>query len=146
MYVYGTIWDGSNWATHNGKYRVDIQRGPFVTGYSFIINGCRVDQFGSTPSECNVTIPSGILSSAERQQMNWYRIWCMTYSCCNDVDRYPNSLPECGVEGPGMQPAEQRILSSLLVLPPSMRQIFGAHGEEYGDGGYWFDEHRESET
>ncbi|KAI3796479.1 hypothetical protein L1987_39150 [Smallanthus sonchifolius] len=107
MYVYGTIWDGSNWATHNGQYRVDIQRGPFVTGYSFVINGCRVVQFGSMPSECNVTIPSGILSSAERQQMNWYRFWCMTYSCCNDVDRYPNSLPECGVEGPGMQLVER---------------------------------------
>ncbi|KAK1425284.1 hypothetical protein QVD17_20634 [Tagetes erecta] len=104
MYVYGTIWDGSNWATHNGKYRVDLQRGPFVTGYSFIINGCSLDPFDSTPFGCDVVLPSGILSFAERQKMNWYRTWLMTYSYCDDVDRYPGSLPECRVEGPGMQP------------------------------------------
>ncbi|KAM0048172.1 putative xyloglucan:xyloglucosyl transferase [Helianthus debilis subsp. tardiflorus] len=113
MSLYGTIWDGSDWATYKGKYRVDIQRGPFVTGYSFVINGCRVDKSVSMPDECDVAIPIGLMTSNERLRMKWVRGWCMTYSYCNDKDRSRDSFPECGVEDPGIQlaPAPQPVSS-----------------------------------
>lgn len=109
MFLYGTIWDGSDWATQNGKYRVDFQHGSFVTSYSsFVINGCRVDQVESTPMECDIALPSGI-SDIERSKMNVFRSKYMTYSYCHDTARYRATLPECGVEGPGMQPVEAPI-------------------------------------
>ena len=40
MWVYGTIWDASSWATENGKYKVDYKDQRFVAQYSdFAISG-----------------------------------------------------------------------------------------------------------
>eukprot|EP00252_Welwitschia_mirabilis_P008555 TRINITY_DN20494_c0_g1_i2.p1 TRINITY_DN20494_c0_g1~~TRINITY_DN20494_c0_g1_i2.p1 ORF type:complete len:135 (-),score=13.72 TRINITY_DN20494_c0_g1_i2:619-1023(-) len=41
MWVYGSIWDASSWATDNGRYKVDYRYQPFVAHYrDFIIGQC----------------------------------------------------------------------------------------------------------
>ncbi|CAI9279025.1 unnamed protein product [Lactuca saligna] len=114
MYMYGTIWDGSDWATHKGEYRVDFQQGPFVTGYTkFNIDGCQIDASQSLQTECRRydMTPDGI-SENERRRMHEYRAQYMTYSYCYDTDRYPTSLPECEVIGQDMQPIAPPIMVS----------------------------------
>ncbi|GJT86494.1 probable xyloglucan endotransglucosylase/hydrolase protein 28 [Tanacetum coccineum] len=103
MYVYATIWDGSDWATHKGAYKINLQRGPFVASYYFIFNVCR-----ATQPECDIALPGGI-SALERQEMILFRALYMTYSYCRDKARYPALLPECRDEGYGMQPVQAPI-------------------------------------
>ncbi|PWA40641.1 concanavalin A-like lectin/glucanase domain, Xyloglucan endotransglucosylase/hydrolase [Artemisia annua] len=110
MYVYATIWDGSDWATHHGKYKLILQRGPFVASYYFIINACR-----AMLPECNIALPGGI-SADERLKMIMYRALYMSYSYCHDKDRYPDSLPECRDEGYGMQPVQASISKATRRL------------------------------
>lgn len=41
MWLYGSIWDASSWATDNGKYKVDYNYQPFVARYTdFILTDC----------------------------------------------------------------------------------------------------------
>lgn len=41
MWVYGSIWDASSWATDNGRYKVDYRYQPFVAKYTaFVITDC----------------------------------------------------------------------------------------------------------
>eukprot|EP00253_Pinus_taeda_P000931 PITA_00931 len=41
MWLYGSIWDASPWATDNGKYKVDYNYQPFVARYKgFAITDC----------------------------------------------------------------------------------------------------------
>lgn len=41
MWVYGSIWDASSWATENGKYKVDYRYEPFVAKYKdFVLIDC----------------------------------------------------------------------------------------------------------
>ncbi|KAL4586201.1 hypothetical protein LXL04_010833 [Taraxacum kok-saghyz] len=113
MYMYGTMWDGSDWATHDGKYRVDFEYGGFDTEYTrFVMDGCRVDSFFQP--ECYADIPSGI-NATERTRMDVYRGQYMIYSYCLDTDRYPISLPECEVIDEDMQP-----ISAPIGAPPNM--------------------------
>lgn len=50
MWVYGSIWDASSWATDNGKYKVDYNYQPFVGKYTdFIITDCTQ----SNAAECS---------------------------------------------------------------------------------------------
>ncbi|KAK6144332.1 hypothetical protein DH2020_021152 [Rehmannia glutinosa] len=44
MWVYGSIWDASSWATENGKYKADYNYQPFVGKYNnFKISGCNAN-------------------------------------------------------------------------------------------------------
>ncbi|KVH97308.1 probable xyloglucan endotransglucosylase/hydrolase protein 28 [Cynara cardunculus var. scolymus] len=117
LFLYGTIWNGSDWATHNGRYKVDFSHGPFVTGYAgFILNGCPMTQ--SPASDCQVPLPDG-LSSAERSKMQAFRSKYMTYSYCHDTGRYKTSLPECEAGAPVMQPAKTPVVLSPVEPPVS---------------------------
>jgi len=41
MWVYGSIWYASSWATDNGKYKVDYNYQPFVARYKgFVLTDC----------------------------------------------------------------------------------------------------------
>jgi len=41
IYLYATIWDASNWATHEGNHKVNYNYGPFVATYkNLILEGC----------------------------------------------------------------------------------------------------------
>ncbi|CAA2998506.1 probable xyloglucan endotransglucosylase hydrolase 28, partial [Olea europaea subsp. europaea] len=44
MTLYGTIWNGSNWAAYGGKYKLDLEYAPYIAKYSnFMLNGCPFD-------------------------------------------------------------------------------------------------------
>ncbi|MBA0552759.1 hypothetical protein Golob_023538, partial [Gossypium lobatum] len=72
MWVYGSIWDASSWATENGRYKADYNYQPFVGQYTnFKVSGCTAN----SPASCRPpsASPSGS-SSLSRQQalaMNW---------------------------------------------------------------------------
>lgn len=102
MSLYGTIWDGSDWATDGGKFKTDFKYAPFVTEYSdFLLEGCHVDSLKSPPEMqvCDkapdfIKSFSG-LTMEERAKMEEFRKSYMSYSYCNDRKRYPIPLPEC---------------------------------------------------
>ncbi|XP_031387860.1 probable xyloglucan endotransglucosylase/hydrolase protein 27 [Punica granatum] len=99
MSLYVTIWDGSDWATNGGKYRVNYKYAPYVAEFSgLVLHGCTVDPIERL-SRCDQDvsfrlIPTGI-SSKQRNQMGGIRKKHMTYSYCYDQARYKVPPPEC---------------------------------------------------
>ncbi|RWV83997.1 hypothetical protein GW17_00054329, partial [Ensete ventricosum] len=71
MWMYGTIWDASSWATDRGKYRVDYRYQPFVARFTrFIIRGCSA----YAPASCRQAPSSQSGSGLSPQQyaaMQW---------------------------------------------------------------------------
>ncbi|KAM7276063.1 hypothetical protein ACFE04_017929 [Oxalis oulophora] len=82
MSLYGTIWDGSPWATSGGKRKIDYNYAPFNVVYSnFIVDG-------------QVGIGAGDLTAQEMMKMKAFRAKYLTYSYCTDPKRNPKA-PEC---------------------------------------------------
>lgn len=107
MSVYATIWDGSEWATHGGKYGVDYKFAPFVATMKGIeMEGC-VSNRTDTISPCSSSGVSSLdpvdgeqfsrLSSKQLSAMGWARRKHMFYSYCQDKNRYKVLPPECYV-------------------------------------------------
>ncbi|XP_051205818.1 probable xyloglucan endotransglucosylase/hydrolase protein 30 [Lolium perenne] len=112
MAVYVTIWDGSTWATENGKYTVDYRHGPFTAEFSgLVLRGCPADATGdirqlhraTSVHRCAArereltTAEYAVMTARKRAAMRRWR-WKQTlYTVCYDTDRYPAALPECDV-------------------------------------------------
>ncbi|KAK9277108.1 hypothetical protein L1049_006647 [Liquidambar formosana] len=102
MSLYVTIWDGSDWATNGGRYRVNYKYSPYVAEFSdLVLHGCAVDPIEQS-SKCDnapshETIPTGI-TSMQRTKMESFRKKHMTYSYCYDRIRYKAPLPECVID------------------------------------------------
>ncbi|XP_058758684.1 probable xyloglucan endotransglucosylase/hydrolase protein 33 [Vicia villosa] len=106
MSLYATIWDGSEWATHGGKYPVNYKYAPFVVSFAEMeLSGCITDP-NSPTSSCSKSNPSGQqdpingadfskLSQQQIAAMDWARRKLMFYSYCTDVNRYKVLPPEC---------------------------------------------------
>ncbi|XP_061372336.1 probable xyloglucan endotransglucosylase/hydrolase protein 33 [Gastrolobium bilobum] len=105
MSVYATIWDGSEWATHGGKYPVNYKYAPFVVSFAEMeLSGCISDPT-ATVSSCSMANPSGLdpvngpeftkLSQQQIEAMDWARRKLMFYSYCNDKPRFKVMPPEC---------------------------------------------------
>ncbi|KAF7809283.1 putative xyloglucan endotransglucosylase/hydrolase protein 33 [Senna tora] len=105
MSVYATIWDGSEWATHGGKYGVNYKYAPFTVSFTEMeLSGCMVDTSLSSNS-CSKTIPSSLdpvngpqftkLSQQQMAAMDWARRKLMFYSYCNDKPRFKVMPTEC---------------------------------------------------
>ncbi|XVF02991.1 hypothetical protein REPUB_Repub04eG0222200 [Reevesia pubescens] len=102
MSLYATIWDGSDWATNGGKYRVKYKYAPYVAKFSdLILNGCMVDpiQFSSKRCDSPQSLEqlSTSISPSQRSKMDSFRRKHMTYSYCYDQTRYKVPPPECVV-------------------------------------------------
>ena len=104
MYAYATIWDGSDWATHGGKYKANFTYAPFIAYYSnFIVNGCALPQPSSpvspvcAPEFKNQSIIPSQLAQQQKQSIQWVQENYMTYDYCQDSQRYPTTLPECTI-------------------------------------------------
>ncbi|KAH6790362.1 xyloglucan endotransglucosylase/hydrolase 28 [Perilla frutescens var. frutescens] len=101
MSLYATIWDGSDWATNGGKYRVSYKYAPYIAEFSdFILHGCAVDPIEQ--SKCDeapkfATISTGI-TRQQRTKMASFRNKHMQYSYCYDRSRYPVPPSECVVD------------------------------------------------
>jgi len=99
LWVYGSIWDASAWATENGKYKVDYRYQPFVAQLSkFIVSGCPASNFTCSVAFSNSLISTGTggLTTQERRRMKWIQSNYLVYNYCKDRKRYPRRLPECG--------------------------------------------------
>ncbi|KAF0917919.1 hypothetical protein E2562_021637 [Oryza meyeriana var. granulata] len=109
MAMYVTIWDGSTWATDNGKYKVNYKRGPFTAVFSdLVLRGCRVSsdiRLASVDDQDRCAAAEAELMDAEyatmtpgkRMAMRRFRQRQMLYTVCYDTNRYPEPFPECDV-------------------------------------------------
>ncbi|ERM98771.1 hypothetical protein AMTRI_Chr07g78850 [Amborella trichopoda] len=95
MWVYGSIWDASSWATEDGKYKADYSFQPFVARYSrFIVEGCS----SYAPLTCRAPSASpigGTLSGQQIVAMQWAQRNFMVYDYCKDPKRDHALLPDC---------------------------------------------------
>lgn len=99
MTLYATIWDGSDWATNGGKYRVNYKYAPYITEFSdFVLHGCAVDPIehlaNCDSAQDSEDIPTGV-TPVQRLKMETFRRKHMTYSYCYDRMRYKASPSEC---------------------------------------------------
>ncbi|KAF7021079.1 hypothetical protein CFC21_034084 [Triticum aestivum] len=95
--IRASIWDGSDWATDNGKYRVDYNRAPFTTVFQdFDVDGCPATggvQCGSPGLSWNA-IQS--LTPAQWEAYKDAKSKHMTYDYCTNKDKAYAQLPgEC---------------------------------------------------
>lgn len=101
-----TIWDGSEWATHGGKYPVNYNYAPFITTIKGIeLEGCVKQQQNtcskrSSTSSLDPVDGEGFmkLSSQQMKGLDWARRKHMFYSYCQDTKRYKVLPPECTSE------------------------------------------------
>ncbi|XP_042471700.1 probable xyloglucan endotransglucosylase/hydrolase protein 32 [Zingiber officinale] len=96
MWMYGSIWDASPWATENGKYKVEYRFQPFVARYTgFKIEGCSA----FAPAWCRPVAASpagGGLSAQQHAAMEWVRRNYLVYDYCEDSTKDHSQTPECG--------------------------------------------------
>lgn len=96
MWVYGSIWDASSWATEDGKYKADYQYQPFVGSYTdFKATGCTAYAPGWCRPVSASPFPSGGLSSSQRLAMSWVHSHSLVYDYCRDQKRDHSLTPEC---------------------------------------------------
>ncbi|KAL2924708.1 putative xyloglucan endotransglucosylase/hydrolase protein 32 [Bienertia sinuspersici] len=94
MYLYGSIWDASSWATENGKYKANYNYQPFVGEYrNFKIVGCN----SGGPCRLPKVSPSGStkLSTQQVSSMQWAQRNYLVYDYCSDSSRDHTLTPEC---------------------------------------------------
>ncbi|CAA2989539.1 xyloglucan endotransglucosylase hydrolase 31-like [Olea europaea subsp. europaea] len=96
MWVYGSIWDASSWATENGKYKADYQYQPFVGRYNnFKIAGCKASNGVSCRPTTGSPYGSKGLSSQQYAAMGWVQRNYKVYDYCQDSARDNRFTPEC---------------------------------------------------
>ncbi|GKV01296.1 hypothetical protein SLEP1_g13860 [Rubroshorea leprosula] len=96
MWVYGSIWDASSWATENGKYKADYSYQPFVGRYrNFKLGGCMADGPESCSPPSTSPSPSGGLSQQQVSAMEWVQRNYLVYDYCHDPQRDHTLIPEC---------------------------------------------------
>ncbi|XP_022998884.1 xyloglucan endotransglucosylase/hydrolase protein 31-like [Cucurbita maxima] len=95
MWVYGSIWDASSWATEDGKYKADYRHQPFIGRYNnFKLGGCTVD--GVATCRRVSSGPGGRgLSQQQEKAMAWVQRNYLMYNYCHDPRRDHTSTPEC---------------------------------------------------
>ncbi|KAG9154259.1 hypothetical protein Leryth_000716 [Lithospermum erythrorhizon] len=96
MYLYGSIWDASSWATEHGKYKADYSHQPFVGRYkNFKLSGCSTNSGASCrPFSGSPTGGEG-LSSQQKEAMDWVQRNYKVYDYCHDPRRDHTQTPEC---------------------------------------------------
>lgn len=96
MYVYGSIWDASSWATEDGKYKADYKYQPFIGRYrNFKLQGCNTQ--ASTSCQPPSISPSGYSSLSPQQfsALQWVQNNYLVYNYCHDPRRDHTQIPEC---------------------------------------------------
>ncbi|XP_034693148.1 probable xyloglucan endotransglucosylase/hydrolase protein 32 [Vitis riparia] len=96
MWLYGSIWDASSWATEDGKYKADYRYQPFVGQYSnFKASGCSAYSPASCRPVSASPYRSGRLSGQQYRAMQWVQSRHMVYNYCSDNKRDHSLTPEC---------------------------------------------------
>ncbi|XWS59623.1 hypothetical protein CRYUN_Cryun08bG0138000 [Craigia yunnanensis] len=96
MWVYGSIWDASSWATEDGKYKADYNYQPFVAKFTnFKAGGCSA----YAPARCwpvsASPFRSGGLTRQQYRAMKWVQRYHMVYDYCRDRKRNHALTSEC---------------------------------------------------
>ncbi|KAK4783567.1 hypothetical protein SAY86_007941 [Trapa natans] len=96
MWLYGSIWDASSWATEDGKYKADYSYQPFVAKYTnFRAGGCSA----YSPAWCRPVsaspFRSGGLTRQQHMAMRWVQSRYLIYNYCWDPKRDHSLTPEC---------------------------------------------------
>nr|AGT17107.1 xyloglucan endotransglucosylase/hydrolase protein [Saccharum hybrid cultivar R570] len=157
MAVYATIWDGSTWATDNGRYKVNYRRGPFTAEFSgLVIRGCPAAatavgngmgqgggdhvamlrlQLGAADRDRDSCAGAEfeLMTPRKRADMRRWRRRQMLYTVCYDTNRYPAPFPECDVDA-----AERQMFwewGESKVVRPRVRGRSGGKRRQQVAGG-----------
>ncbi|XAR59703.1 Xyloglucan:xyloglucosyl transferase [Bertholletia excelsa] len=96
MWVYGSIWDASSWATEQGKYKADYHYQPFVGRYrNFKLGGCTTSASASCRPPSGSPTGSDGLSGQQEAAMEWVQRNYKVYDYCQDPQRDHTQTPEC---------------------------------------------------
>ncbi|XP_057483202.1 probable xyloglucan endotransglucosylase/hydrolase protein 32 [Actinidia eriantha] len=96
MWVYGSIWDASSWATEGGKYKADYSYEPFISRYkNFKIGGCKDGADASCRPPWGSPLGASGLSSQQNTAMEWVQKNYKVYDYCDDSTRDHTLTPEC---------------------------------------------------
>lgn len=96
MYVYGSIWDASSWATENGRYRANYNYQPFVAKYMDIkIGGCEEQAAVWCHPVASSPVHDIGLSRQQYAAMAWAHRYHKVYDYCLDRSRDRSRTPEC---------------------------------------------------
>ncbi|XP_059625273.1 xyloglucan endotransglucosylase/hydrolase protein 31-like [Cornus florida] len=96
MYVYGSIWDASSWATEDGKYKADYRYQPFIGKYTnFKLGGCTTGEPASCLPPTGSAAGSTGLSRQQYSAMAWVQRNYKVYDYCLDPKRDHTLTPEC---------------------------------------------------
>ncbi|KAF2321743.1 hypothetical protein GH714_002040 [Hevea brasiliensis] len=96
MWVYGSIWDASSWATEDGKYKADYSYQPFIGRYqNFKIGGCTANAPATCRPPSASPSVSGGLSQQQYSAMEWVQKNYLAYDYCADPKRDHTETPEC---------------------------------------------------
>ncbi|CAI9268427.1 unnamed protein product [Lactuca saligna] len=96
MYVYGSIWDASSWATENGRYKADYRYQPFYGRYNnFKVGGCADNSPASCRPPSGSPARTGGLSRQQVVAMLWVQRNYKVYDYCRDPKRDHTQTPEC---------------------------------------------------
>ncbi|MED6184452.1 Xyloglucan endotransglucosylase/hydrolase protein 31 [Stylosanthes scabra] len=96
MYVYGSIWDASPWATENGKYKADYKYEPFIGRYKdFKMKGCSSESSSSCSPPSASPPGYNTLSPEQNDAMEWVQNNYLVYDYCRDPTRDHTLTPEC---------------------------------------------------
>ncbi|MQL90320.1 hypothetical protein Taro_022920 [Colocasia esculenta] len=95
MWLYGSIWDASSWATEDGKYKADYSYQPFVARFTrFAVGGCSA--YASRWCRPVPASPSGSgLSPQQYAALRWAQSSYLVYDYCRDPRRDHSLTPEC---------------------------------------------------
>ena len=97
MWAYDSIWDASDWATDDDRYRADYRYQPFLAGFQgFRTAGCEA----AAPAQCRPVpaSPAGAgLSVQQRDAMRWAQQTSMVYYYCQDYTKDRSLYPECSL-------------------------------------------------
>lgn len=96
MWVYGSIWDASSWATEDGKYKADYRYQPFIGRYkNFKLGGCTTDAAASCRPPSISPSSAGGLSQQQYSAMESVQKNYVVYDYCQDPKRDHSQIPEC---------------------------------------------------
>lgn len=100
MSLYLSIWDGSQWATQNGRIKLNWAHGPFTAHYKrFCMRGCQANQFNPQSIQaCQNSnwATSGVkINGAYVRKLRWVKQNYIHYNYCTDTRRYATPPPEC---------------------------------------------------
>ncbi|KAJ9554694.1 hypothetical protein OSB04_009308 [Centaurea solstitialis] len=96
MYMYGSIWDASSWATEKGRYKANYEYQPFVGRYkNFKLKGCATDSQPACQPPSGSPTTMGGLSHQQVVAMQWVQRNYKVYDYCSDPSRDHGQTPEC---------------------------------------------------